>query len=213
MPCGARCGSHWCQHGAAICGTAQLRAAARDIAESHLCRFICNYGTDSRRLQKAAETAAVCAIWICASRGLTTPHFRALRAFLRHAVASSHALTQRTPNNQLVSTMFSRLASAARAAPRRAAAVVAPRGKTAVAACRSAAPLAMRSMATAPRARTILVGEQPTIAGTFGQDSFNERAMKACLSKGVYEEITACIKDRKPVSMKLANHFAQGLMR
>ena len=106
--------------------------------------------------------------------------------------------------------MFSRLASAARGGARRAAAV-APRSLARPTTWR----VATRSMASsAPQPQhTIVVGGYPTIPGTFGEDSFNARAMKRCLSKGVYEEIQDCIQNRRPISLKLANHFAQGLMR
>jgi len=65
----------------------------------------------------------------------------------------------------------------------------------------------------AVRHHPMSTGAFATIPGTFGDNSFNDRAMKRYLSKEVYNEFQACLDARKPVSTELANHFAQGLLR
>lgn len=115
--------------------------------------------------------------------------------------------------------MFSRLATRARprfaAAPlRRAAAatpVAAQRLAAAVAAPADTATRFGSSSSIGPK----LKGYETSVSiqEVFGQDSFNERAMRDYLSKPVYEEVSSCIKERRAMSGQVLDSFAQGLMR
>jgi len=51
------------------------------------------------------------------------------------------------------------------------------------------------------------------IQEVFGQDLFDNKAMREFLSKDVYKQVCECIDKRKRMSPALADHFAQGLMR